>query len=836
MFELPDDDDNFWEDLPLDDITNNKSPKQKASNSGVPRQCEIQSHGTSKTVNYNNGNEKQKPCGRNKNGSLGEGHSPDFNKRGDLFTSSSGEGAAKNNCISGVENTTKTTFSFKPVNSTNCDSVSLDEIKVNGTEKGELKTGKRLSSESMSDSSKKIRLHDGTVVGQFLQSTENRSDYWSQTQGDTQLIRSTTRFSTTTWSITTTQSSHPVGQGNSDRTYQLKTSHPQKHTLETSTTQSPNPVGQGNSGGTYQLRTSHSLRHTQGTTATHSPSPVGQDNSGGTYQLRTSHSKVLASARRQCSGVTRNINTTPVIKKAKRKFPGPAGLLPRLSDNSENIKESVTPSLKISPDKITVEKEDTILSSQSVDDIFSEEPWRTLMEELGPDGQQLLHNFSIANNLTKARKKQLYRGKVPLLMCVIDNIDWHGSDLSVSLKDRSGEVQGTVHRDIMKEFESELQVGSALVLRQVSVISPNPRSHYLNITPANIVFIYSKNGDSCQLVNTRNTSLSSVLEEVQRQESIQRHLMNQSVTVKTPSRSLAHTQQFHNRTPQFVGRPSTPYASQMLNNRTQSFGGRPSTPCNPQMNNRTPQFPGRPATPSNLQISNSTPRVGGRTTASNVRTPSTVFDEGNSSARTPFNSQNVKIPTPILQHAENRTPSIQTVNRNVQSVSSASSTSVPSTSSSSHFQGIKPQNQSGGTPISNQTNVNLNITSEYDRNLTTVNHIANVNNIPSGVHPGGIGNNSQELNNNQQCTPNRRSFKFKPSRNPEIQSITNNNSSSVSTRATSVFTPSLQRGANQTSNNSASLLQQGDKPKFEVDSVWGEDLSDDVLSQLSEEF
>lgn len=31
----------------------------------------------------------------------------------------------------------------------------------------------------------------------------------------------------------------------------------------------------------------------------------------------------------------------------------------------------------------------------------------------------------------------------------------------------TGDVQGTVHRDIMKEFESELQVGSALVLRQV---------------------------------------------------------------------------------------------------------------------------------------------------------------------------------------------------------------------------------------------------------------------------------------------------------------------------------------------------------------------------------
>ena len=39
----------------------------------------------------------------------------------------------------------------------------------------------------------------------------------------------------------------------------------------------------------------------------------------------------------------------------------------------------------------------------------------------------------------QARKKQLHRGKVPLLLCVVDSIDWHGCDLSVALKDRSGQ-------------------------------------------------------------------------------------------------------------------------------------------------------------------------------------------------------------------------------------------------------------------------------------------------------------------------------------------------------------------------------------------------------------
>ena len=47
------------------------------------------------------------------------------------------------------------------------------------------------------------------------------------------------------------------------------------------------------------------------------------------------------------------------------------------------------------------------MSSQSTEDGFSEGPWRTLMEELGAEGQQLLPNFSISNNLNKVWRSTL---------------------------------------------------------------------------------------------------------------------------------------------------------------------------------------------------------------------------------------------------------------------------------------------------------------------------------------------------------------------------------------------------------------------------------------------
>jgi hypothetical protein len=39
----------------------------------------------------------------------------------------------------------------------------------------------------------------------------------------------------------------------------------------------------------------------------------------------------------------------------------------------------------------------------------------------------------------------------------------------------------------------QLGPGAVLVLRQVSVFSPNPRSHYLNLTPDNIVHLFTAN-------------------------------------------------------------------------------------------------------------------------------------------------------------------------------------------------------------------------------------------------------------------------------------------------------------------------------------------------------
>ncbi|XP_041350036.1 uncharacterized protein LOC121369185 [Gigantopelta aegis] len=184
-------------------------------------------------------------------------------------------------------------------------------------------------------------------------------------------------------------------------------------------------------------------------------------------------------------------NTSPDVddatpKRCRRKFPGPAGLLPKLRQGSK-MEEAA----RVTSDEVKLPEENIILSSQSGDEVFNDSPWNRLLHDLGSDAYAILKRFSVASSLQKAVKKQLPHGKVPLLFAVLESMDFQGTDAGVILKDRSGKIKGTFHRDLVKEYASCLQTGVAFILRQVGVISPNSRNHYLNITPNNIVSIYT---------------------------------------------------------------------------------------------------------------------------------------------------------------------------------------------------------------------------------------------------------------------------------------------------------------------------------------------------------
>ncbi|XP_037849865.1 homologous recombination OB-fold protein isoform X4 [Chlorocebus sabaeus] len=159
--------------------------------------------------------------------------------------------------------------------------------------------------------------------------------------------------------------------------------------------------------------------------------------------------------------------THPSTRAKTRRFPGPAGILPH----------------------------QIVASSQaSVEEDFGRGPWLTMKSALGLDERDpncFLCTYSIVMVLRKAALKQLPRNKVPNMAVMIKSLTRSTMDASVVFKDPTGEMQGTVHRLLLETRQNELKPGSVLLLKQIGVFSPSLRNHYLNVTPNNLVHIYS---------------------------------------------------------------------------------------------------------------------------------------------------------------------------------------------------------------------------------------------------------------------------------------------------------------------------------------------------------
>ncbi|GJW95887.1 hypothetical protein Tco_0175559 [Tanacetum coccineum] len=67
-------------------------------------------------------------------------------------------------------------------------------------------------------------------------------------------------------------------------------------------------------------------------------------------------------------------------------------------------------------------------------------------------------------------------------------------DLNVTLKDLSGRIPGTIHHKVIGKgcYEKDINVGTAMILKNVSIFTHKPLKHYLNITMRNVVEVFRK--------------------------------------------------------------------------------------------------------------------------------------------------------------------------------------------------------------------------------------------------------------------------------------------------------------------------------------------------------
>nr|XP_057905436.1 homologous recombination OB-fold protein isoform X2 [Doryrhamphus excisus] len=182
-----------------------------------------------------------------------------------------------------------------------------------------------------------------------------------------------------------------------------------------------------------------------------------------------------------------------------RRFPGPAGLLPQQA-HSQSLDEVVVSVPQIPAHGVKARLPGHVASSQAEDEEFSAGAWAAMKAEMGLDERNpscFLRSYSVVMVLRKAALKQLSKNKVPNMAVLLKSITHTHADAKAVFKDPTGEMQGTVHRRLVEERLGDLKVGAVLLLKRVSVFSPSHRNHYLNVTPNNLLRIYSPDG-SCR--------------------------------------------------------------------------------------------------------------------------------------------------------------------------------------------------------------------------------------------------------------------------------------------------------------------------------------------------
>ncbi|KAK5815228.1 hypothetical protein F5H01DRAFT_322150 [Linnemannia elongata] len=203
-------------------------------------------------------------------------------------------------------------------------------------------------------------------------------------------------------------------------------------------------------------------------------------------------------------------STLPI--RGKSRLPGPAGNLPRLSEEEKDQlfrsrgvpfrKDARIPGIAGTSPNSSIRKKMKPVSQGPIDSMFASGAWEDMLKaqrlpEYKPStlesvkGTNLLLQTTISDIETR---QDPHRGKIPWLIAMIKDFTPSEIDAAVTLMDPSGEMRGTIHISVLEQYKNnEIRIGTVLVLNNVSVFSPTPVSHYLIITSRNIKEIYQPN-------------------------------------------------------------------------------------------------------------------------------------------------------------------------------------------------------------------------------------------------------------------------------------------------------------------------------------------------------
>jgi len=173
----------------------------------------------------------------------------------------------------------------------------------------------------------------------------------------------------------------------------------------------------------------------------------------------------------------------------QRKIPGPAGELGPLEPG--DIPLAAQPYRPISTQVVNHRHNDQQNVRPEMDLDFKQGAWLIVSDYMKELGQDLTQGSKM--NIAKILDGG-YKQKIPQLIVLVKACTVIGRNALLSLKDPTGEMEGTVHTEALSEH-TNITIGAVLVLTKVSVFSPTPTKHHLNITLDNITMVQTPGKD-----------------------------------------------------------------------------------------------------------------------------------------------------------------------------------------------------------------------------------------------------------------------------------------------------------------------------------------------------
>ncbi|GKC53613.1 hypothetical protein Tco_1076358 [Tanacetum coccineum] len=210
------------------------------------------------------------------------------------------------------------------------------------------------------------------------------------------------------------------------------------------------------------------------------------------------------------SSSSTHVEPSPYTLNPVRIIPGPTGIV-QLTSSTRVEASSLTPNLvriipgpagiiqqaKLLKEKVFILDSDGALMS-------TQEYMQKVVEDVGEDDDfksgvwVSATNYAYGGTVTGCLgdiNDNLKKGKLEQVVGIVKSCSPNVlGNLIVTMKDLLGTIPETVHYKVIGEggYGKDITVGAVVILANVSVFSPKPSMHYLNITRRNVVKVFRK--------------------------------------------------------------------------------------------------------------------------------------------------------------------------------------------------------------------------------------------------------------------------------------------------------------------------------------------------------